>query len=188
MRVPKPYGYFNDTLIMELVTDAAGDPAPRLGEIDLSAETAREYHSFLIQQIVRMLSIGLIHGDLSEFNVLIGLDGPVIIDLPQAVNAAGNNGAFAMLERDVNNIRGRLGRYASEILETEFAREMWAQFEQAALTADTKLTGVFARDEAIVNPDTVLLAVEDAREEALRTRKLDRRPRDRHCWARLAYI
>jgi RIO kinase 1 len=167
VRVPKPFGYFNDTLIMELVTDAAGDPAPRLGEVDLSAETAREYHHFLIQQIVRMLSIGLIHGDLSEFNVLVGPDGPVIIDLPQAVNAAGNNGAFAMLERDVNNIRGSLGRYASELLETEFAHEMWAQFEQGELTADSKLTGVFARDEATVNPDTVLLAVEDAREEAL---------------------
>jgi len=167
VRVPRPYGYFNDTLIMELVTDAAGDPAPRLGEVDLSADTAREYHHFLIRQIVRMLHIGLIHGDLSEFNVLVGTEGPVIIDLPQAVNAAGNNGAFAMLERDVNNIRGSLGRYAPELLETEFAREMWAQFEQGELTADSQLTGVFARDEATVNPDTVLLAVEDAREEAL---------------------
>jgi RIO kinase 1 len=167
VRVPKPYGYFNDTLIMELVTDAAGDPAQRLGEIDLSAETAREYHTFLIRQIVRMLSSGLIHGDLSEFNVLVGSDGPVIIDLPQAVNAAGNNGAFAMLERDVNNIRGTLGRYASELLETEFAREMWAQFEQGELTADSTLTGVFARDEIAADAAAVLLAVEDAREEAL---------------------
>ena len=167
VRVPQPYGYFNDTLIMELVTDAAGHPAPRLGEVDLSAEAAREYHHFLIRQIVRMLSIGLIHGDLSEFNVLVGTEGPVIIDLPQAVNAAGNNGAFAMLERDVNNIRGTLGRFAPELLETEFAREMWAQFEQGELTADSKLTGVFARAETLVNPDTVLLAVQDAREEAL---------------------
>jgi len=167
VRVPKPYGYFNGTLIMELVTDAAGHPAPRLGEVDLSAEAAREYHHFLIRQIVRMLSIGLIHGDLSEFNVLVGTEGLVIIDLPQAVNAAGNNGAFAMLERDVNNIRGTLGRFAPQLLETEFAREMWAQFEQGELTADSKLTGAFARDETLVNPDTVLLAVEDAREEAL---------------------
>ena len=174
VRVPKPYGYFNDTLIMELVNDAAGDPAPRLGEIDLTPETARAYHEFLIRQIVRMLSIGLIHGDLSEFNVLVGTEGPVIIDLPQAVNAAGNNGAFAMLERDVNNIRGTLGRHAPELLETEFAREMWAQFEQGELTADSTLTGAFARDEAIVNPDIVLLAVEDAREEALQ-RELGRK-------------
>jgi len=167
VRVPKPYGYLNGTLIMELVTDAAGHPAPRLGEVDLSAEAAREYHHFLIRQIVRMLSIGLIHGDLSEFNVLVGTEGLVIIDLPQAVNAAGNNGAFAMLERDVNNIRGTLGRFAPQLLETEFAREMWAQFEQGELTADSKLTGAFARDETLVNPDTVLLAVQDAREEAL---------------------
>jgi RIO kinase 1 len=167
VRVPKPYGYFNDTLIMELVTDTAGDPAPRLGEFDLAPEIAREYHGFLIQQVVRMLSIGLIHGDLSEFNVLVGSHGPVIIDLPQAVNAAGNNGALAMLERDVNNIRGTLGRFAPELLATEFAREMWAQFEQGELTADSKLTGVFARDETIVNADGVLLAVEDAREDAL---------------------
>jgi RIO kinase 1 len=168
VRVPKPYGYFNDTLIMELVTDAAGNPAPRLGEVDLSPATAREYHGFLIQQIVRMLSIGLIHGDLSEFNVLIGPDGPVIIDLPQAVNAAGNNGAPRMLARDVNNIRGTLGRFAPELLKTEFAREMWAQFEQGELSADSKLTGVFARDETAADADAVLLAVEDAREEALR--------------------
>jgi RIO kinase 1 len=168
VRVPKPYGYFNDTLIMELVTDASGDPAPRLGEVDLLPETAREYHGFLIQQIVRMLSIGLIHGDLSEFNVLVGTDGPVIIDLPQAVNAAGNNGAFALLERDVNNIRGTLGRFAPDLLETEFAREMWALFEQGELTADSKLTGVCARDETAADAEGVLLAVEDAREEALR--------------------
>jgi len=167
VRVPKPYGYFNDTLIMELVTDADGNPAPRLGEVDLSPETAREYHGFLIQQIVRMLSIGLIHGDLSEFNVLVGPEGPVIIDLPQAVNAAGNNGALAMLERDVNNIRGTLGQFAPELQETEFAREMWALFEQGELTADRKLTGVFAREETAPDPNSVLLAVEDAREDAL---------------------
>jgi RIO kinase 1 len=168
VRVPKPYGYFNDTLIMELVTDAAGNPAPRLGQVDLSPETAREYHRSLNRQIVRMLSIGLIHGDLSEFNVLVSADGPVIIDLPQVVNAAGNNGALAMLERDVNNLRGTLGRFAPELLQTEFARETWAQYEQGELTADSKLTGAFARDERTADADGVLLAVEDAREEALR--------------------
>ena len=167
VRVPKPYGYFNDTLIMELVTDAAGEPAPRLGEVDLTPETAREYHGFLIRQIVRMLSIGLIHGDLSEFNVLVAPDGPVIIDLPQVVNAAGNNGALAMLERDVNNIRDTLGRFAPELLETQFAREMWALFEQGELRADSPLTGIFARDDSVADADGVLLAVEDAREDAL---------------------
>src|SRR5579862_4098229 len=168
VRVPKPYGYFNDTLIMELVTDAAGDPAPRLGEVDLSPETARDYHRFLIQQVVRMLSIGLIHGDLSEFNVLVGTEGPVIIDLPQVVHAAGNNGAFAMLERDVNNIRGTLGRFAPELLETEFAREMWSLFEQGELKPESNLTGRFARDETQVDPESVMAVIDDAREEAVR--------------------
>jgi RIO kinase 1 len=167
VRVPKPYGYFNDVLIMELVTDAAGNPAPRLGEVDLSPELAREYHAFLVRQVVRMLSLGLIHGDLSEFNVLVGPDGPVIIDLPQAVNAAGNNNAFAMLERDVNNIRNTLGRFAPELLQTEFAREMWSLFEQGELRADSVLTGIFARDESQTDPDSVLAVIEDAREEHL---------------------
>ena len=167
VRVPKPYGYFNDVLVMELVTDSAGNPAPRLGEIDLSSEQARDYHDFLIRQIVRMLNIGLIHGDLSEFNVLVAPDGPVIIDLPQVVNAAGNNGALAMLERDVNNIRGTLGRFAPELLATEFAREMWSLFEQGELTADKELTGEFVRDETAADPESVLSAVHDAREEAM---------------------
>jgi len=136
--------------------------------VDLSPEIAREYHRFLIRQSVRMLSIGLIHGDLSEFNVLVTPDGPVIIDLPQVVNAAGNNGAFAMLERDVNNIRGTLGRFAPELLETDFAREMWALFEQGELKADSELTGVFALDDAVADAKAVLIAVEDAREEAVR--------------------
>ena len=168
VRVPRPYGYFNDVLIMELVADSEGNPAPRLGEVDLSPEIARQYHGFLVRQIVRMLSIGLIHGDLSEFNVLVAPDGPVIIDLPQVVNAAGNNGALAMLERDVNNIRNTLGRFAPELLETEFAQEMWSLFEQGELKADSELTGRFARDETQVDPDGVMAAIDDAREEAVR--------------------
>jgi RIO kinase 1 len=174
VRVPRPFGYFNDTLVMELVTDATGDPAPRLGEVDLTPELAREYHDFLMRQIVLMLSIGLIHGDLSEFNVLVDANGPVIIDLPQAVNAAGNNAAFAMLERDVNNIRGTLGRFAPELLVTEFAREIWSLFEAGDLQAGSKLTGVFARDEAAVDPDAVMVVIDDAREENIR-RELGRR-------------
>ena len=168
VRVPKPFGYFNDTLVMELVTDAAGDPAPRLGEVELTAEVAREYHTFLVRQIVRMLSIGLIHGDLSEFNVLVDAHGPVIIDLPQAVNAAGNNAALAMLERDVNNIRGTLGRFAPELLETEYAREIWALFEAGELKPDSVLTGKFVRDETAADSNAVMDAIEDAREENIR--------------------
>jgi RIO kinase 1 len=164
VRVPRPHGYFDGVLIMELVTDDAGNPAPRLGEVQLSAETAREYHAFLVRQVVRMLCIGLIHGDLSAFNVLVGPDGPVIIDLPQAVNASSNNAALAMLERDVNNLRATLGQFAPELLATEFACEMWSLFEKGELRPDTKLTGLFARDETIVDPDDVMLAIDEARE------------------------
>jgi RIO kinase 1 len=170
VRVPRPHGYFDGVLIMDLVTDAAGNPAPRLGEVELSADTAREYHRDLVRQVVRMLCIGLIHGDLSEFNVLVTPGGPVIIDLPQAVNAAGNNAAFAMLERDVNNLRSTLGRFAPELLATEFAREMWALFEQGELRPDSALTGVFALEETVVDPDGVMLVIDDAREEEMQRR------------------
>ena len=168
VRVPRPLGYFNDVLIMELVTDESGNPAPRLGEVELTADAAREHHGFLIRQVVRMLSLGLIHGDLSEFNILLAAEGPVIIDLPQVVNAAGNNAAFAMLERDVNNIRATLGRFAPELLQTEFAREMWALYEQGELRPDSPLTGVVLREEAPANPGSVMRVIDDARDEAIR--------------------
>jgi RIO kinase 1 len=167
VRVPRPFGYFDGVLIMELVADADGEPAPRLGEVELAPETARQYHRFLIQQVVRMLSLGLIHGDLSEFNVLVAPDGPVIIDLPQAVNAAGNNGAKAMLARDVNNLRTTLGRFAPELLDTEFAAEMWSLFEQGELLPESELTGIYAVEETAADPDAVMLVIEDAREEAI---------------------
>jgi RIO kinase 1 len=121
-----------------------------------------------------MLAIGLIHGDLSEFNVLVGHEGPVIIDLPQVVNAAGNNGALAMLERDVNNLRGTLGRFAPELLGSEFAREMWSLYEQGTLHANSELTGRFVRDSTTPDADGVLQVVDDAREEAIR-RELGRK-------------
>ena len=170
VRVPRPIGYFNDVLIMELVTDGLGNPAPRLSEVALTAEVALDYHDFLIRQIVRMLSLGLIHGDLSEFNILLAPEGPVIIDLPQVVNAAGNNAAFAMLERDVNNVRSALGRFAPQLLQTGFAREIWALYEQGELHPDAPLTGAVGPDEAPANAGDVLQVIDDAREEAIRRR------------------
>lgn len=170
VRVPRPYGYFNDVLVMELVTDAVGHPAPRLGEVELSPEMARGYHDFLMRQVVRMLSIGLIHGDLSEFNVLVAADGPVIIDLPQAVNAAGNNGALAMLERDVNNLRSTLGRFAPDLLATEFAREIWALFERGELQPESQITGIFESENVVADTGAVMAAIDDAREEVVQRR------------------
>src|SRR5688500_4740746 len=167
VRVPKPYGYFNDTLVMELVTDAAGDPAPRLGEVVLTPELAREYHAFLIRQIVRMLSIGLIHGDLSEYNVLVDAHGPVIIDLPQAVSAAGNNAARAMLLRDVNKLRSTLAFFAPELELLHYGEEMWALFEKGELQPETVLTGKFEFSTAEADVGAVLMSIEDARQEAI---------------------
>ena len=167
VRVPRPYGYFNGVLVMELVTDAEGRSAPRLGELELSAQRAREYHAVLIRQIVLMLCAGLIHGDLSEYNVLVGPQGPVIIDLPQAVDAGGNNAALAMLERDVGNINACLGRFAPELLAMRHAREMWALFESSELRPDSVLTGVFAESDKAADVAAVMDAINDARAEAL---------------------
>ena len=167
VRVPKPYGYFNGVLLMELVTDEDGHSAPRLGEVDLDADTARAWHRFLMQQVARMLCVGLIHGDLSEYNVLVGPDGPVIIDLPQAVSAAGNNNARFMLRRDVGNLTITLARFAPELLDTHYAEEMWALFEQSELHPDTELTGHFTFDERAADVDSVMQSIIDAREEAI---------------------
>jgi len=151
---------------MELVRDAQGDPAPRLNDLEFTADQARRWHAFMISQIVRMLCAGLIHGDLSDFNVLMDANGPVIIDLPQAVNAAGNNNAFAMLERDVNNMRACFGSAAPELLETEYAREIWKLYETGELTPDSALTGRFARDPTAPDVEAVLKQIEDERREA----------------------
>lgn len=167
VRVPEPHGYFNGVLVMELVSDAEGFAAPRLGEVELEPAQAREFHRVLVRQVVRMLCCGLIHGDLSPYNVLVGPDGPVVIDFPQVVSAAGNNAARTMLLRDVNNLTAYLGRFAPELFDTWFGEEMWALFEAGDLQPDTPLTGRFARDERRVDLDSVREAINDAREEAL---------------------
>ncbi|GAB6197180.1 PA4780 family RIO1-like protein kinase [Lysobacter xanthus] len=167
VRVPEPYGYFHGVLVMELVTDAEGFSAPRLGEVELTDVQAREFHRVLVRQVVRMLCCGLIHGDLSEYNVLVGPDGPVVIDFPQVVSAGGNNAARTMLLRDVNNLTASLGRWAPELLDTWHGEEMWALFEAGELQPDTELTGVFVHDARSVDLDSVRDAINDARELAL---------------------
>ena len=167
VRVPEPYSYFHGVLVMELVTDAEGYSAARLGEVELSPEQAREFHQILVRQVVRMLCCGLIHGDLSPYNVLVGPEGPVVIDFPQVVSAAGNNAARTMLLRDVNNLTAYLGRWAPELLETWYGEEMWALFEAGDLLPDSVLTGEFEQDESSIDLDGVRHAINDAREEAL---------------------
>jgi RIO kinase 1 len=166
VRVPAPHLVHEGVLLMELVRDAQGDPAPRLNDVNMSAEQALAWHTFMIGQIVRMLCAGLIHGDLSEFNVLLDVNGPVIIDLPQAVNAAGNNNAFAMLERDVNNMRTTFGRAAPELLETDYAHEIWQRYEAGELMPESVLTGRFARDTTAADVAAVLTQIEAERREA----------------------
>jgi RIO kinase 1 len=177
VRVPAAHGFFNGVLVMELISDADGNPAPRLGDLEFTPEEARSHHAFLVQQVVRMLCAGLVHGDLSEYNVLVDPAGPVIIDLPQAVNAMGNNHARAMLLRDVANITGTLARFVPELAGTHFGEEMWARFEEGSLAPDTLLTGTFTFDETPADVAAVQAAIDDAREEALR-RELARQDQD----------
>jgi len=167
VRVPIPQGYFHGVLLMELITDSSGHSAQRLGEVELTGEEARSHHAALMRDVVRMLCIGMIHGDLSEYNVLLAADGPVIIDLPQVVSAAGNNAARDMLLRDVHNIRNTLARFAPELQTTHFGEEMWALYQQGKLKPDSVLTGLFVFDETTADVDDVLLTIEDARQEAI---------------------
>ena len=143
VRVPKPYNFVEGVLLMELVTDEHGSAAPRLNDLVLSHDQALEYHGILIAEVVKMLCAGIVHGDLSEFNVLVDADGPVIIDLPQAVDAAANNNASIMLERDVNNMTAYFGRFAPELLATSYGKEIWKIYESGDLSPDIKLTGHF---------------------------------------------
>ncbi len=165
--VPRPHGYFHGVLLMAMVTDEHGDPAPRLGEVDLTREQALDWHRRLVRDVVRMLCLGVIHGDLSEYNVLVEPAGPVIIDLPQVVSATGNNAARAMLLRDVHNLRASFSRFAPELMQTHYGEEMWALFEAGTLEPDSQLTGAFAFDESQADVEAVLDAIEDARQVAL---------------------
>jgi RIO kinase 1 len=177
VRVPEPYGCYDGVLLMELVTTEDGDVAPRLNDVMLTEEQALEDHAVVMQYIVRMLCAGLIHGDLSEFNVLVDDYGPVIIDLPQAVDAAANNNARRMLERDVNKMREYYSRFAPQLMQTQYAKEIWAIYEDGELHPDTKLTGHFTEPDESADVDTVLDEIRAVLEEQ-RTREERRRQED----------
>ena len=173
VRVPTPFGCFDGVLLMELVTDIDGDVAPRLNDVAMSEEEAIEDHAIVMESIKRMLSVGLVHGDLSEFNVLIDSYGPVIIDLPQAVDAAANNHAFSMLKRDTENMNSYYGQFAPQLKNCRHAEEMWALFEEGELNENSILTGQFSDSEESADVDAVLaeikaiMAEEEARKERL---------------------
>ena len=166
VRVPKPYNFFEGVLLMELVTDANGDAAPRLNDVRFNAEEARAHHAALLIEVVRMLCAGVVHGDLSEFNILLGhdqgVDGPVIIDLPQAIDAAGNNHAQRMLLRDVANLRGFFGQFAPELLDTDFGPEIWDLYQRGVLQVDSVLTGRFERQTGAVDVGGLMREIDDA--------------------------
>jgi RIO kinase 1 len=169
VRVPAPHNFLDGVLLMELVADENGEAAPRLNDVAFTPGQARAHHAMLLLQVVRMLCAGVVHGDLSEFNILLGADGPVIIDLPQAVDAAGNNHAQRMLLRDVVNLRDFFGRFAPELLLTDFGPEIWDLYQRGALDLDVVLTGRFERELGEVDIASVMHEIDDARmEEAAR--------------------
>ena len=173
VRVPQPYGCFDGVLLMELITDEDGAVAPRLNDVSMSPEQALEDHALVMQYVARMLCAGLVHGDLSEFNVLVDEDGPVIIDLPQAVNAAGNNNAHAMLERDVGNMTAYYGLFAPQLLATRYAQEIWEHYEEGNLHPDIELTGNAEEDTHTADVDAVMLEIKEAlREEQERQERM----------------
>ena len=162
VRVPKPYGCFDGVLLMELITDDEGQVAPRLNDVSMTTELALEDHAVVMNYVMRMLCAGIVHGDLSEFNVLVDDYGPVIIDLPQAVDAAGNNNAQAMLERDVYNMTTYYGQYAPELLDSKYAKEIWALFEDGELHPEVELTGRFEESTEAADVDVVMQEIKAA--------------------------
>ena len=162
VRVPKPYGCFDGVLLMELITNDEGHVAPRLNDVSMTTELALADHAVVMKYVMRMLCAGVVHGDLSEFNVLVDDYGPVIIDLPQAVDAAGNNNAKAMLERDVNNMTAYYGQYAPELLGSKYAKEIWALFEDGELHPEVELTGRFEESTEAADVDVVMQEIKAA--------------------------
>ncbi|MCF8006622.1 MAG: serine protein kinase RIO [Methylovulum sp.] len=167
VRVPKPFNFISGVLLMELVCDAEGNAAPRLNDLHFTEQEALFFHQQLIKEVVKMLCAGIVHGDLSEYNILVDAQGPVIIDLPQAVNAAANNHAARMLERDVDNLRLYFSQFAPSLLATHYGKEIWKLYESGSLHPDTQLTGQFRFTEKTADVKSVLREISDAKKEAL---------------------
>ncbi len=165
VRVPRPYICTDGVLLMELVTDADGHAAPRLNDVDMTEALALELHQRLLDEVIRMLCEGMVHGDLSEYNILLAADGPVIIDLPQAVNAAGNNEAPVMLERDVENLATYFGQFAPQLLGTQYGKEIWKLYEAGELKVGVPLTGRIAADTRKVDMAALMHELEETRLE-----------------------
>jgi RIO kinase 1 len=165
VRVPKPHNFCDGVLLMELVTDEHGDAAPRLNDVAFTPDQARAHHDTLLTEVMRMLCAGVVHGDLSEFNILLAPDGPVIIDLPQAIDAAGNNHAQRMLLRDVDNLRNFFGGFAPELLQTHFGPEIWDLYQRGVLDPAIKLTGRFEQKAKAVDVGGLMREIDDARDE-----------------------
>lgn len=165
VRVPEPHGFVDGVLLMDLVQDAEGHVAPRLDEVALTPELARDYYAQVIADVVRMLCAGLVHGDLSPFNVLVDDQGPVIIDLPQAVNAASNNHAERMLQRDVDNMRRYFSQFAPELIKVDYGKEIWHLYEEGELHPDIRLTGTFEPDTAEADVAELMAVIEAAKLE-----------------------
>lgn len=166
VRVPETFGCVDGVLLMELVTDDQGDVAPRLDDVILTEEQALEDHEVTMHYIKLMLCAGIVHGDLSEFNVLLDDYGPVIIDLPQAVDAATNNNAQAMFSRDVNKMTQFYATFAPQLANSQYAKEMWALFADGELKPETPLTGLFDDDSAEADVDAVLEEIKAVMQEA----------------------
>lgn len=170
VRVPTPYNFIDGVLVMELITDADGNPAPRLGDVQFSPEMAERVYHALIREVVRMLCAGIVHGDLSDFNVLLGADGPVIIDFPQSIDTAHNRNARQLLIRDVENLHRFRQKYMPSAPKPRYAEEMWALHENNALTPDTHLTGRFQSARRETNISGVLGLIQDANRDERKRR------------------
>jgi len=166
VRVPTPFHYSDNVLLMELITDAEQRPAPRLWDVTLRPEEAREIHEHLVRECVRILCAGMVHGDLSEYNILMAQDGPVIIDLPQATDAAHNRNSERLFLRDVKNLKNYLGRFAPSIRKTQYGREIWDLYESGQLEPDSKLTGRAKRKNRQADTASVIAEIQAAAAEA----------------------